>query len=194
MRTVLVAGLVLAFLSSFTACDETVVIDDGWPPSQPAGILELIESSFNERVIGDVEDCLTADFTFYFDEDDVGKQTGDYTIPESWGKDKFTEVAGYMFNEAHTIQMEIDTSNVGAPGDDDNIYFARDIEVRLLVMVDAVNGYLADGVCDFEFVDVESGEPDNWVISNWQDRTWPTVSGGRNVTPASIGFILAVFD
>jgi len=191
MRTTLVVGLALTVLLSFTACD------DGTTPTlgnTPAQVLRSLIYAFNSRNIGTLGNALVSDFTFYFDEDDVGKQIGDYVIPESWGKDEFTVVAGYMFEQAHTIEMEIDTSNVGAPGDDDNIYFARDIEVRLLVMVDAVNGYLADGVCDFEFVDVESGEPDNWVISNWQDRTWPTVSGGRNVTPASVGFILAVFD
>ena len=194
MKCGMVIGLVLAFLLSFTACDETVGTDDGWPPSWPAGVLGLIENSFNERVINDLEYCLGAEFTFYFDEDDVGKDSGGYTIPESWGRDKFLEVAQKMFDEAYSIQMEINTSNVGTPDDDDVIYSAGDVEVRLLVFVDATNGFLADGVCDFEFVDKGSGAPDNWVIRNWQDRTWPPGSGGRNVTPASVGFILALFE
>lgn len=192
MRTVTILALAVAILVSLTACDETTAPEPG---NAPAGLLALVEEAFNNRDIDLLARFLASGYTFYFDEDDVGTGPGDYVIPESWGKDEFTVAAEYMFEQAHTIEMEVDTSNVGTPGNDDTIYFAGDIEVELLVMVDAVNGYMAHGFCDFEFVDTGAGAgPDNWVIRNWWDHTSVAGSGGRNITPASIGFILVVFE
>ncbi len=185
MRTGAILALALAVLLSFTACDETVVIDD-WPPGNtPKGVLELIEDTFYSRDIDDLGGCLANNFTFYFDEDDVGDGPGDYIIPESWGRDKFLEVAGKMFDEAYDIQMDINTSNVGTPDEGDTIYFARDVEVRLLVMVDATSGFLAQDYCDFEFVNDDSAGYDNWLITNWWDHTSEGIS--------SVGSILAWF-
>lgn len=191
MRTATIFGLAIAVLLSFTACDEATTPELG---NTPAGVLGLIEEAFNNRNIDLLARCLASGFTFYFDEDDVGGGPGDYIIPESWGRDKFLEVARKMFDQAYDIQMDINASNVGTPDDDAVVYSANGVEVRLLVFVDATNGFLADGVCDFEFVDAGSGAPDNWVIRNCWDRTWPTGSGGRSVNRASIGFILAVFE
>jgi hypothetical protein len=192
MRTVLVVSLASAVLLSFTACD-----DGGTTPATgntPAHVLRSLIYAFNSRDVETLDTALADDFTFYFDEDDVGKEVGQYIIPESWTLTDFLDAVGKVFNYAHTIDMEINTSNVGAPGDDDTIYFARDVEVELLVMVEAVNGYKAHGFCDFEFEDTVTGAgPDNWVVRNWWDDTAPVKSGDRNINQASIGFIMAVF-
>jgi hypothetical protein len=192
MRNGIIFTVIIVLLLSFTACD-----DGGTPPilgNTPAAVLGSIEEAFNSRDIDGLAGCLADDFTFHFDPNDIGSQIGDYTIPDTWGKEEFLGAVGKMFDEAYDIQMDINTSNVGTPDDNDIEYFAQDVEVNLLVMVDATNGFLADGVCDFEFVDAGSGAPDNWVLRNWRDRTWPTDSGGRTVNRASVGFILAVFE
>jgi hypothetical protein len=86
--------------------------------------------------------------------------------------------------------MEIDTSKVGTPGEDDTTYLAENVAVRLLVMVDATNGYQAHGFCDFGFTNDTSGGYDNWRIKDWWDLT-PDKFESTNW--ASIGWILAYF-
>jgi len=59
-------------------------------------------------------------------------------------------------------------------------------------MVDATNGFMADGFCDFEFEDTGSGRPDNWVINDWWDKTAPYGTLGSAMS-VSLGYILAGF-
>ena len=61
-------------------------------------------------------------------------------------------------------------------------------------MVEPYYGYLAKGFVTFEF-GVEYNEKDEkeWLVAAWRDFTSPAGSGGRNVTEASFGEILALF-
>jgi hypothetical protein len=173
MKYVTLIGFAVVALSAITACDDEGTTTPP-PPldlKEPAKTLEAVERAFNESDSDDLGLCLADAFTFYFDEGDVGGGPGDYVIPESWGKEEFLEAVGNMFAEAYSIDMDIDTSKVCTPGEGDTEYLARDVEVKLLVMVDVTNGYLAHGFCDFGFAKDMSGGYDNWRIKDWWDRT-----------------------
>jgi hypothetical protein len=177
VRKLTLVGFVVTLLLTFTACEDEGTAPPPPPPldlSEPAKTLEAVEQAFNDRDSDDLALCLADAFTFYFDEGEVGDEPGDYVIPESWGKEEFLEAVGNMFAEAYSIDMDINTSNVGTPGEYDPEYLARDVEVKLLVMIDSTNGYLAHGFCDFLFAKDTSGGYDNWRIKEWWDYT----SGG----------------
>ncbi|UCE26437.1 MAG: hypothetical protein JSW52_08785 [Candidatus Coatesbacteria bacterium] len=179
---------ILASLFAFTACEDggTTPLP---PPSldltEPAKTLEAVEQAFNEKDLDDLALCIADTFTFHFDEDDIGGGPGDFIIPETWGKEEFLKAVGYMFADAYSIDMDIDTSNVGDPEEGATEFTAENVLIELLVMVDATNGFLARGFCDFGFAKDTSGGYDNWRITDW----WDYISDG----PSSIGSILAWF-
>jgi hypothetical protein len=184
---VISAATVLLF---FNACEDGGTTQPPPPPYEIISLIESIELSFNTRDIDDLKMCLASDFVFYFDPKDVGDEPGDYIIPETWGKEEFLEAVGNMFAEVYSIDMDIDTSNVGTPGEDDTTYSAENVEVSLLVMIDPVNGCLAHGLCNFRFAKVTSGGYDNWRIEDWWDYTHVYSESDNR---ASIGWILAYF-
>jgi len=195
MRIKAIVLLTTPALFSFVACNEGVingnhVIDR----STPAGTIELIEDYITERDIEELDKCLIADFKFYFDDDDVGKQVGEYTIPESWTSADFLSAVSRAFDNAYSIDISITSANVGEPGSDDTTYTAENVQIRFLVLVDTVNGYLAQGFVTFEFaVEYNEKNEKEWVVTTWRDFTSPAESGGRSVTEASFGEILAMF-
>ena len=195
MRTVIIITLSITVLLSFTACDEGLVPPPGLPYSNtPAEVLEQIEDSFLVRDVTDLEGLLTADFTFHFDDDDVGKQVGEYTVPESWTSGDFLNPVSRIFNNAHSVEISIVTANIGEPDSDDTAYTADNVQIRFLVMVEPYYGYFAQGFVTFEF-GVEYNEKDEkeWLVTGWRDDTSPAGTGGRNVTEASFGEILVGF-
>ena len=197
MRKTGVILLTALALFSFIACNERIINGNGnhvIDRSTPAGTVELIEDSLTERDIDELGKCLTADFAFHFDEDDIGKQVGEYTIPESWTLDDFLNPVSRMFDNAHSIDISINSSNIGDPDPDDTSYTADNVQIQFLVMVDSVNGYLAKGFVTFGFRAVykEKNEKE-WLVAAWRDFTSPTGSGGRNVEEASFGEILVRF-
>jgi hypothetical protein len=189
-----VIGLILPLLLSFTACDDSGTTPPPLPGNTPAEVLELIEDYFSGRDVIDLERLLTADFVFYFDDSDVGTLVGDYIIPESWTLTDFLSAVSRVFDNAYSIDISITSANVGEPGSDDTTYTAENIQIQFLVFVDTVNGYLAQGFVTFEFEAVynEKNEKE-WRVAAWRDFTSPTESGGRSVTEASFGEILAIF-
>jgi hypothetical protein len=189
MRNGITFAVVVVLLLSFTACDDGTTTPLPPPGNTPAQVLRSLIYAFNSRDIETLDAALAEDFTFHFDPNDVGKQVGDYTIPESWGKEEFLEAVGNLFLEAYDIQMDINTSNVGTPDEDDTTYSAQDVEVNLL---DATNGFIGDGFCDFAFVNEGANGADDWVISDWWDKTG---YGGtfESVGMWSLGKILAWF-
>jgi len=191
MRNVTAAGLVFATLLSFTACD-----DGGTtlPPfgNTPAQVLEALERAFQERDAELLGQLLDTDFTFYFDPNDVGKEVGDYTIPESWGREDMLTACGNMITEAYSIDIRLTSTEVGEPDEGATEFLANNVQIRLLVMEDPVYGALAQGFCDFGFVNDDSAGYDDWTIIDWWDRT--AVSGTFESTEeSSLGEILALY-
>ena len=191
MRTPEIVVLAVVVLFSFTACD------DGTTPvlgNTPAGVLELTEEAFNSRDIDGLAGCLASNFTFYFDEDDVGDGPGDYIIPESWTSGDFLNPVSRIFDNAFSIDISIVTKTIGDPDPDDTSYTADNVQMQFLVMVEPYYGYLAQGFVTFEFGAVynEKNEKE-WLVTAWRDFTAPAGSGGRNVEEASFGEILVGF-
>jgi hypothetical protein len=170
MRNITVIGLVFGAMLSFTACDDAGTTT---PPlgNTPAQILEALERAFQERDAELLDGLLDYGFTFHFDPRDVGTEVGDYTIPDSWDEEDFLAVCGNMITEAYSIDISIITSQVDDPDEGITEFTATDVQVRLLVMIDAVSGCLAQGFCDFGFVNDDSAGYDDWTIIDWWDRT-----------------------
>jgi hypothetical protein len=193
MRILLTAGLVLTVLLSFTACE-----DDGTttPTSgnTPARLLELIEKYFNGRGINELEGSLSDEFTFYFNPEELGKQVGGYTVPESWTRADFLTAVVNVFDCAYLIEVSFDTSSVGEPGEGDSAYTAEGVPVDMVVMVDTVNAFKTIGTFNFEFrAEYNENNEKEWVVTAWKDFTLPGYSGGRGAEGISFGALLIWF-
>ncbi|MEE8638960.1 MAG: hypothetical protein V3T41_00975 [bacterium] len=194
--------LVLASLLAATACDEMYDPPPGPPPprwpdlTSPANVLRTVEASFNSRDIDLLRKSISPNFVFYFDPRDVGRTppANKNLIPESWPNEWFWNAAHNMFNKAYSINLSINTNRVGEPEPEEKTYPADNIDLALLVMVDELNGYVADGYCNFEFESYPTKEgKKNWRLTNWWDRTSELNGKPNGLTPSSLGRILAMY-
>jgi hypothetical protein len=191
MRKITAVGLVFAALFSFTACDE----EGSTTPTlgrTPAQVLEALERAFLDRDAELLGELLDTDFTFYFDQNDIGDDVGGYIIPVSWGREDMLTACGNMITEAYSIDIHLTTTQIEDPEEGSTEYVACNIMVRLLVMVDSMNGFQAQGPCDFGFVNDDSAGYDDWSIVDWWDRTAATGMFESTDTP-SLGEILALY-
>jgi hypothetical protein len=194
-RINVIVGCVVT-VSMFLGCGISVI--DPYPPdtppslTSPAGTIELIEESFSNADIDELGKCFAADFTFHFDEDDVGKQVGEYIIPESWTSDDFFNAVDSMFGDAYAIDASFSTSNVGTPGADDTVFTADKVLMQFIVMVDPVTGYVAQGAVTFELMaEYNEKNEKEWLVTAWRDFTSTTEPGGSDISEESFGEILA---
>jgi|GEM_PF-1918549 len=138
----------------------------------PAGVVEYIENAYMTRDIEDYKECLSTNFTFYFDPNDVNTVVGDYTIPTSWGYEDEIDAIGNIFDEAYSIDLKLTTSEIDDPASDATTFTAYNVQIRLLLMVDPSFGYLAQGFVDFEFESYTNDKGEKlWRVVNWWDRT-----------------------
>lgn len=196
MRTLNVVIAYAVTLSILIGCDGRIEPPPIEGPSltTPAGTIELIEVAFNRRDVDELKECLTGDFTFHFDPEVIGNPVGDYTIPESWNRADFFYAVSRMFNTAFSVDISIVSANVGEPDPDDAYYTADNVQIRFLVMVDIIGGYLAQGFVTFEFrKEVNEKNEQEWLVTAWRDFTAPDSTGDRNIVPASFGEILVRF-
>ena len=195
MTLCVVVGLVAAL-----ACEDRVHAPTPTPEptgaESPAEALEAVELSFNERGVKVLASALSEDFVFYFDPHDVGQNPprSSYVIPESWSYTEFWQVARNMFGQAYSINLSIPTGRVGTPGENETTYKAEKIPISLLVMVDELNGFIADnGYCNFEFERYEAAGKKYWRLTGWWDRTSEFFDEYPGVEPASLGLVIASF-
>jgi hypothetical protein len=199
MRKVLTASIAVAVLT--LACGEeegvTPRAPDRLEPTSPANVLKNVAISFNQSDIILLKAMLSEDFVFYFDPRDVGSSPpgSQYRIPESWSYVEFWHALGNMFDKAYSINLSIPTGRVGTPGENETTYRADNISLSLLVMVDELNGFIADkGYCNFEFQRYEgAGGKKYWRLTGWWDRTSQGYDGSPGVAPTSLGRVLAIF-
>jgi hypothetical protein len=164
----------------------------------PAHVLTNISVSFNRRDVELVEGALGPAFTFYFNPEDVGQNPpggSNYVIPESWSYTEFRLAVARMFRKAYSIDLAIPTGNIGNPASGAETYRAENVTISLLVMVDELNGYIANqGYCDFEFEKYynTNGEA-RWHVTGWWDNT-AAACDEPAVEPTSLGRVLAVFN
>ena len=175
----LAIGAALAALS-FTGC--LFSPPEKEPPSpppvmdSPANVLKTVEAAYNQRNIEYYKNALSKNFVFYFDPDDVGQNppgVPTYKIPESWTYTEDWSATDKMFEKAFSISLQISTGIVGTPDPEATTFRAENITIKLLVMIDELNGYLADtGYCNFEFEKYQNeSNEDRWRLTKWWDNT-----------------------
>jgi hypothetical protein len=191
MRPVTLLFVVFA-LATLIACNDDTITPQG---NTPADVLEILEESFNRRAVSVLDGVLNDDFIFYFDVNDVGHEVGGYIIPASWGRDDHMAACGNMLEQVYSIDFIVNTTDIEDPEGGATVFEANHVPARLLIMVDANNGYLAQGFFDFELVYDDSAGYDDWKVSDWYDDTCPGLSGGLSSTGVehSFGTILAMF-
>jgi hypothetical protein len=200
MKKMVTLGAAVALLA--LSCGEEEGVTPPGPerpePTSPANVLENVELAFNNRDVDLLKAMLSAEFVFYFDPDDVGQNPPGkpYKIPESWSYTAFWQAVNNMFTKAYSISLTIPTGGVGTPGENETKYRADNVSINLLVMVDELNGYIADqGYCNFAFESYTSEAGKNcWRLTGWWDRTSGMPADGHlGLAPTSLGRILAVF-
>jgi hypothetical protein len=199
VKKVIVGLIVTAFLA--LACGEEEGVTKPGPerlePTTPAQVLTNVAVSFNQRDIDLLKAMLSPNFIFYFDPRDVGLSPpgSQYVIPETWSREEFLQAVSNMFRKAYSINLSIPTSRVGTPGENETTYLAENVSISLLVMVDELNGYIADaGYCNFEFERYEAASGKKyWRLINWWDRTSEYFDESTGVAPISLGRILSLY-
>ena len=167
-------------------------------PVYPADVIENVEHSFNQKDIDLLKKCLSPDFIFYFDPDDVGQNPPGkpgYKIPASWSYTEFWKVVLNMFQRAFSVSLYIPASQIGTPDPGQNTYKAEDVSISLLVMVDEYNGYIVEsGYCNFAFeVYYNEKKEKRWRLTGWWDFTSAHADEAPSLTPTSLGMILAMY-
>jgi hypothetical protein len=196
MKKVIVGVTVVTALLALS-CGEEEGITRPPPLNVPADVLESLETSFDRRDIDLLKKCLSRDFIFYFDPDDVGQNPpgSTYVIPTSWSYTGFWSAAARMFHLAYAISLHIPTSRIGIPGEKEIRYKAEDVPISLLVMVDELNGFIADGgYCNFAFeAYYNEKEGKRWRLTGWWDFTSAHADETPGLEPTSLGMILAMY-
>ena len=195
----LTIGVVTVTALLALSCGEEEGITRPPPPSLnlPADVIDGVELSFNQKNIDLLKKCLSPDFIFHFDPDDVGRNPpgSQYVIPETWSYAEFRQATKNMFYQAYSVNLSIPTSGVGEPGENETTYKADNVRISLLVMVTELNGFLADkGYCNFAFerYETEKGEK-YWRLTGWWDRTSGFLDGYPGANPTSLGRVLAMY-
>ena len=143
--------------------------------TSPVNVLKNVAIAYNQRNIDLYKKALSTNFVFYFDPRDVGQTPPGktYIIPESWSYTADWEATYNMFNLAYSINLSINTNNIGEPDPEETTYRADNVKISLLVMISELTGYLADGgYCNFEFEKYQNEQSeDRWRLTKWWDRT-----------------------
>ncbi len=201
MKKVIIFTIAAAML--LLACGEeegvTPRVPDRLEPTSPAAVLKNVEIAFNSRDINLLKAMLSENFVFYFDPRDVGQSPPgkpEYKIPESWSYVEFWNAVGNMFGQAYSISLSIPTNRVGTPGENETNYKAENISISLLVMIDELNGFIADGgYCNFAFEKYTTKEDKKyWRLTGWWDRTSQSFDEHPGAGGVSLGEILALFN
>jgi hypothetical protein len=192
-----------AALAALTCTCGDVIIDGDPPPPpvsvSPRAVLQRLEYSFNDRNIETLKSCLSHNFIFHVDPEEIRRRGG--ALPPSTSHDEFWHIARNMFQRAYSVAMSIDSGKVGTPGPEQTEYKAENTPIKLLVMLSENGGFLAEGEAGFEFEKYQNhaGE-DRWRIVKWWDGTLPeegAVDPARpaaGVERASVAAILAYFS
>lgn len=167
----LLPALFLGILGTAGCGDEEPTPTEAGPydATEPKYVLANVELAFDRGDVNLLSECLAGDFVFLFDVNDIGQKVDGYTIPASWTRDEFLTAAGNMFAETYDTSLTNRWREVGTPAPGETSYFAADVGLEIVVMLDAVNGYaFEDGTCDYEFSKTGAQK---WYLSKWRDRS-----------------------
>jgi hypothetical protein len=195
----IITGLFLIALLAL-ACGEEEGVTPREPerlePTSPVNVLKNVEKSFNQSDINLLKAMLSENFVFYFDPRDVGNSPpgSEYVIPESWNRGEFLEAVNDLYKKAFRVSLSITTDNVGEPRPEATEYYAENVPVELLAMIDERNGFLAEGSCTFEFERyLTEGGGKRWYLTAWRDRGDYSDQEPATGDPSTIGRVLAYF-
>ncbi len=200
MKKVIIASAAVALLLLACGGEEGVTprVPDRVEPTSPANVLKNVAISFNQRDVNLLKAMLGPNLVFYFDPRDVGQTPPEshYVIPESWSFNDFWHAVNTIFVRAYSINLSIPTGRVGTPAENETTYRADEITIRLLVMLDAVNGFIAEeGYCDYKFERYDcAGGKKYWRLTAWWDQTSEFDDENPGIAPTSLGRILALFN
>ncbi|MGD8717664.1 MAG: hypothetical protein PVH29_02470 [Candidatus Zixiibacteriota bacterium] len=192
MKKLIIAAALLALLVA--ACDDgpDETEELAAEATTPALAINNVTVSFNSRDVAYLERVMAGEFVFHFNPDDVGQNPpggSNYVIPESWGYAEFRYVILRMYKSAYSIDLAIPTGSIGEPAESAEIYRAENVTISFLVMIDELNGYIANqGYCVFEFEKYYENGEGRWRLTGWWDNTATACD-----EPTSVGRILAHF-
>jgi len=189
MKRILLISLALAVLLG-VACRETIAPEPRYFAVSPEECIYYLEKSFNTTDMVMFTAMLASDFTFYFNQADVGSDIDGYIIPSSWNYEQENQAIGNMFTLAYDISMQLSQGDIGTPPEGATEYTVENISISLLVMIDETNGFIVNkGTCTYTFEkDSDSGD-EYWVIKDWRDFTYTR----KGIEGASLGMIKAGF-
>lgn len=168
------AATALALTGCLFSPPEQVPPEKAPEMTSPVNVLKNVVVAYNQKNIDLYKKALSPDFVFYFDPRDVGGNPpgSQYVIPESWSYTEDWQTTNNMFQKAYSINLSITTARVGEPEAGENSYQADNVPISLLVMVDELNGFIADkGYCNYEFESYPVGSEKYWRLKKWWDRT-----------------------
>ncbi len=183
------AALAAAAALLFKGCGEE---DSAAPPApyeltEPKYVLACVELSFNRRDAELLDKCLSGDFVFLFDGNDVGKKVDGYVVPASWNRRQLLGAARNMFARVRGVTLENGWREIGSPAAGETTYHAANVPLKLAVMLDAVNGYQVDAAkCNYGFMKNAGAR---WQLSRWRDLSRESGYVGE----WSLGLVLASY-
>ncbi|MCP4231789.1 MAG: hypothetical protein GY771_16795 [bacterium] len=193
MRRLIIVAAISVFLA--LSCKNAVSPDPGldYTADTPRKCIQTLEYALNAREILLYGAMLSTDFTFYFDDDDVGTLVDGYTIPKSWGYEEECRAVANMlrpYGDGGALKVEAFayTEDMGDPPDDSDFYFTSDVYFRLEVKINSmwgVSNYDDDHY--FEFTKTTDNGDSYWLMAEWRNYHELADYGD------TIGFIKAYF-
>jgi hypothetical protein len=191
MLAVALAGaLLLACGGEEETTTPTAIVNDS-----PANCLKVIAASWNGKNYNRFRPCLSPDFVFYFNPNDVGASIGGYEIPVSWNYTQMTAAVKNMFEQAYDIEMAIPTSTVGKPGSGATTWRANNIIISMTLYTAPGTGYrIGAGYCNFAFEKYEENNEARWRLTSWWDFSREgSAAAVPGVEPSSLGRVLSLY-
>lgn len=215
IRRLAVSVLLAVFALTLSGCWNPFAPDPGDPQDPPNAdyrdrltpedVIHNIKTAYEWMNAVEYLDCLSEDFIFYPNEDDV--QNPDLNIPEEWYKSNEGNMHENMFAEDSDVEsISLTLTNVsieyveGLPGDpsDDVYIYVEDVDLR----VNLYGGltYLATADSEYHFrVDIDQqGEEGEiwWEVYLWYDldtRGGGGVGDDPNVEHVSLSELKSMF-
>lgn len=181
-----VLSLIVVLFTTTGCFDGTTEPEPGKTPDlgSPAKTLNTVETAINEGNIELLSLCLSDDFHFYFNSDDIGDTVDGYEIPASWNNNEFIQAFGNVFDNAYSVTVTIGYDDVGEPNETDVEFSADNVLLYFVVFIGETDAYLAEGFINLKFIKDTAGDNVEWLISDWYDET---------TTVTTFGYVLAYF-
>jgi hypothetical protein len=186
-RRLAVLALAAVFAFGLGGCWNPFAPDEGDPsdrppeeyrlPTTPANVIHNMELAYKEMNVDTYLDCLSEDFIFYPNEEDVGGE-----IPEYWFKDEERRVHTNMFSETPpdptltvesidlTLTQTVRDSIEGSEPGEWNVILQEGVDLR--VNLYSGTTYLATAPSEYRLRRAEEVGPNGetlWEIYEWWD-------------------------